>query len=142
MKTYQKLAGSFLLSAIMFHCDCQAQVVVNGKNLNIDPSLEYIQLMYYTNKTTFGPVFFVDHGFIEPEYIDILEPETAGQQRILINGEEVTDRVTVVWVLNKMHEAGWEYMGDVVYVPMRAMNNWHVFTMKRASPRLPTSNAG
>ena len=81
---------------------------------------------------TFGPVFFVDHGFIEPEYTDILEPEMAGHQRILINGQEVTDRVTVVWVLNKMHEAGWEYMGDVVYVPMRAMNNWHVFTMKRA----------
>lgn len=132
MKIYQKLAGSFLLSVIMFQCDCQAQVVVNGKNLNEDRSLEYIQLMYYTNKATFGPVFFVDHGFIEPEYTDILEPEMAGHQRILINGQEVTDRVTVVWVLNKMHEAGWEYMGDVVYVPMRAMNNWHVFTMKRA----------
>ena len=132
MKIYQKLAGSFLLSVIMFQCDCQAQVVVNGKNLNDDPSLEYIQLMYYTNKATFGPVFFVDHGFIEPEYTDILEPEMAGNQRILINGHEVTDRVTVVWVLNKMHDAGWEYMGDVVYVPMRSMNNWHVFTMKRA----------
>lgn len=131
MKLHQKLAGFIALLTILFRCDCQAQVVVNGKNLNADASLHFIQLMYYTNKATFGPVFFVDHGLIEPEYNDILAPETAGQQRILVNGEEVTDRVTVVWVLNKMREAGWEYMGDVVYVPMRAMNNWHVFTLKR-----------
>ena len=142
MKTCQKVAALFLLSIVMLPWHCRAQVVVNGKNLNDDQSLQYIQLMYYTNKATFGPVFFVDHGFIEPEYADILEPETAGRQRILINGEEVTDRVTVVWVLNKMHEAGWEYMGDVVYVPMRAMNNWHVFTMKRASTGKTTFNPG
>ena len=131
MKPLNKLAGSLFLFAVMFQCDCQAQVVVNGKNINNDRALEYIQLMYYTSKATFGPVFFVDYGFIEPEYIDILEPETAGQQQIMINGEELSDRVTVVWVLNQMFKAGWEYTGDVVFVPLRAMNNWHVFTMRR-----------
>lgn len=131
MKPHQKLAGSLLVVAMMFQFACYGQVIVNGKNLNEDKNLAYIQLMYYADKSTFAPVFFVDHGFIEPEYSEIIEPELSGQQQITVNGEEVTDRVTVVWVLNRMHQAGWEYMGDVVFVPLRSMNNWHVFTLRR-----------
>jgi len=109
----------------------RAQLVVNGTDLNSNPELEYIQLMYYIEKATIKPVFFVDHGLIEPEYNDIVHPDRMGKQLIIINGEEVTDRVTVVWVLNKMNQAGWEYLGDVVFVPLRSMNDWHVYTLKR-----------
>ena len=116
-----------LFSAI----ECQSQVVVNGKNLNKEKDLEYIQVMFYVDKSTFKPVFHVDFGFIEPEYDDINYPERDHRQTIMINGEEINDRVTIVWVLNKMHKAGWEYLGDEVFVRRGAMGNWQVFTMQR-----------
>ena len=112
--------------------DGRAQLVVNDKNLNDDKELTYIQLMYYIDKGTLRPVFYVDHGYIEPEYKGIIDPDKDSElQRIIINGEELGDRVTVVWVLNKLHKAGWEYMGDVVYVPIPMMDKWTVFTLKR-----------
>ena len=124
----------FLISAMAYFNNGHAQVIVNGKNLNNDRDLDYIQLMYYIDKSSIKPVFYVDYGYIEPEYNDIIEPEYHDTQSISINGEELTDRVTVVWVLNKMKKAGWEYMGDVVFVPLKVMNNWHVYTLHRAGP--------
>ena len=112
--------------------DSNAQLVVNKKNLNEDKDLTYIQLMYYIDKGTLRPVFYVDHGYIEPEYKGIIDPDkNSDLQKIVINGEELGDRVTVVWVLNKLHKAGWEYMGDVVYVPIPMMDKWTIFTLKR-----------
>lgn len=108
-----------------------AQVIVNNKNLNDDKSLEYIQLMYLIDKATLKPVFFVDYGVIEPEYNEIIKPKDFREQKISINGELFDERITVVGVLNRMYEAGWEYMGDVVYVPIPMMDNWHIFTLKR-----------
>ena len=88
--------------------------------------------MYTIDKSSLKPAFFVDYGVIEPEYNEIIKPgKEQNGQKILINGEEISDRVTVVWVLNMMHKAGWEYIGDVVYVPIPMMDNWHVFTLKR-----------
>ncbi len=110
---------------------CYGQLVVNGKDLNNETGLEYIQLMYYIDKASIKPVFFIDYGFIEPEYNDVLHPDQPDFQSISINGEPVTERVTVVWVLNKLNQAGWEYLGDVVFIPLRVMNNWHVYTLKR-----------
>ncbi len=110
----------------------RAQVVINDKNLNEDKDLNYIQLMYFIDKSTLRPVFYVDYGLIEPEYKEILDPvKYQGLPKISVNGREVSDRVTVVWMLNQMHKAGWEYMGDVVYVPIPSMDKWTIFTMKR-----------
>jgi hypothetical protein len=132
MKPYMLFVAVFSLACTsLFVSPCQAQVVVNGKNLNNDRDLEYIQLMYYIDKSSIKPVFYVDYGFIEPEYTDIIDPERPDYQTVTINEEEVTDRVTVVWVLNKMNKAGWEYMGDVVFVPLRVMNDWHIYTLRR-----------
>jgi hypothetical protein len=132
MNPDKQLTRFFIVVAfVLLLNDCQAQVVVNGKNLNVEKDLEYIQLMYYIDKSTFGPVFFIDFGFIEPEYSDIIEPERNRLQEISINGQDVTDRVTSVWILNQLHKAGWEYMGDAVYVPLRIMHNWHILTLKR-----------
>lgn len=133
MKPLHPIAG-FLAVVIFFlglNISSRAQVVVNNKDLNDDKGLEYIQLMYYVDKSTLRPVFYVDYGLIEPDYTDIIEPERDFKQTIRINGEVVNDRVTVVWLLNEMHQAGWEYMGDVIYLPMRMMDKWHVFTLKR-----------
>lgn len=132
MNPYKQTATCFVFFLATILCsDLRAQVVVNGKNLNTDHDLEYIQLMYYIDKASIKPVFYVDYGYIEPEYNDILQPEHHDHQMVTINGEELTDRVTVVWVLNKMNNAGWEYMGDVVFVPLRVMNNWHIYTLRK-----------
>ena len=130
----QLTAVLFFIPAMIFFNQANAQVIVNGKNLNTDHDLEYIQLMYYIDKASIKPVFYVDYGYIEPEYNDIIQPEYHDSQAITINGEELTDRVTVVWVLNKMKKAGWEYMGDVVFVPLKMMNNWHVYTLHKMVP--------
>jgi hypothetical protein len=122
----------FVASCVFFTLPAKAQLVVNGKNLNDEKGLTYIQLMYTIDKSSLKPSFYVDYGFIEPEYNEIIKPEKDYTiQKISISGEQVSDRVTVVWVLNKMHNAGWDYMGDVIYVPIPMMDNWHVFTIKR-----------
>lgn len=130
MNPFKRL--TLLPTLLMLSFAASAQVVVNDKNLNDDENLQYIQLMYFIDKSTLRPVFYIDYGLIEPEYKEILEPEKYfGLPKININGHEVNDRVTVVWVLNEMHRAGWEYMGDVVYVPIPAMDKWTIFTLKR-----------
>lgn len=122
----------FVMAFMSLVFTARAQLVVNGKNLNDDKELTYIQLMYTIDRGSLKPVFFVDYGFIEPEYNDIIKPSKDGSgQKISINGEDISDRVTVVWVLNKLHKAGWEYIGDVIYVPVPMMDNWHVFTLRR-----------
>lgn len=134
MKTSIPTAVFFSVAAFVLLFDvvnAHAQVVVNNKNINDDKDLEYVQLMYYVEKATLRPVFYLDYGLIEPEYTDIIEPERDYKQKISINGEELNDRMTVVGVLNKMHQAGWEYMGDSIYLPLRMMDKWHVFTLKR-----------
>jgi len=134
MKSYKHLATVFFITVmiLLFTLRTHAQVVVNEKNLNDEKDLNYIQLMYTIDKNSLKPVFYVDFGFIEPEYNEILKPEKDFRiQKISINGEAVNDRVTVVWVLNKMHQAGWEYLGDAVYVPIPMMDNWHIFTLRK-----------
>jgi hypothetical protein len=110
MKTHKHIAGflSLGLFILLSNFHCRAQVVVNDKNINDDKDLQYVQLMYYVDKSTLKPVFYLDYGLIEPEYTDIIEPERDYKQTILINGEPLSDRITVVWVLNKMHQAGWD----------------------------------
>lgn len=133
MKIGKKITA-FLMTGMMvaaLMAESLAQVVVNNKNLNDDKDLEYIQLMYLIDKATLKPIFFVDYGVIEPEYNEILKPKDYMEQKISINGEALSDRITVVGVLNQMHKAGWEYMGDVVYVPIPMMDNWHIFTLRR-----------
>lgn len=138
MKPFKSVTGflSLVVFFLALNLTSGAQVVVDKKNLNDDKDLKYIQLMYFFDKGSFKPIFYVDYGFIEPEYTDILQPERDYRQRININGEDVNDRVTVVWLLNKMDKAGWEYMGDVVYLPLKMMDNWHVFTLKRKANNL------
>lgn len=121
---------------LALHVGAFGQVIVNDKNLNDDKGLQYIQLMYFIDKATLRPVFYIDYGLIEPEYKEILEPEKYyGLPKININGHEVNDRVTVVWMLNEMYKAGWEYMGDVVYVQIPAMDKWTIFTMRRIAEK-------
>ena len=98
MKTIIPICG-FLCTGVLiflFNVSGHAQVVVNNKNINDDKDLEYVQLMYYVDKATLRPVFYLDYGLIEPEYTDIIAPERDYKQKILINGEGLNDRITVV----------------------------------------------
>ena len=133
MTSSKAISGLCIVGIVLLmNFNASAQVVVNDKNLNEDKDLKYIHLMYFIDKATLRPVFYVDYGIIEPEYNEILRPDKDFTlQKISINGEEVSDRVTAVWVLNKMYKAGWEYLGDVVYVPIPMMDKWTIFTMKR-----------
>ncbi len=132
MRSSNFVAACFVAVAVFVMAfQSNAQVVINDKNLNEDKSLEYIQLMYLIDKATLKPIFFVDYGMIEPEYNEIIKPDDYMEQKITIDGEVLDDRITVVGVLNRMYKAGWAYMGDVVYVPIPMMDNWHIFTLKR-----------
>lgn len=75
MNPFHQINRFLMISAIAgFSSMAHGQAVVNGKNLNEHEGLEYIQLMYYVDRSTLRPVFYVDYGFIEPEYTDIIEP--------------------------------------------------------------------
>lgn len=130
-----KLRIGFLLAillTVLISRMTEAQVIVDDKNLNEDKDLQYIQLMYYIEKSTLKPVYFLDYGFIEPEYNDILAPEAIyAYPKIRIDGVELNDRVSPVGVLNQLHKAGWEYTGDLLSESVGMMKNWHVFTLKR-----------
>jgi hypothetical protein len=130
-----KLRIGFLLAVlltVLMNLIAGAQVVVDNKNLNEDKDLQYIQLMYFIDKSTLKPVYFLDYGFIEPEYNEILDPEMMYHHpKIKINGAELSDRVSPVGVLNKLHKAGWEYTGDVLFERAGMMKDWHVYTLKR-----------
>ena len=133
MNPYKLMAGFLSHAAllILLNMDCQAQVLVNDKNLNEDKNLQYIQLMYYIDKANLKPIYFLDYGNIEPEYNEILKPENYQVPKITIDGAELDANVSPIGVLNKLHKAGWEYMGDGVYFPTRVLDNWYIFTLRR-----------
>lgn len=101
-----------------------AQVIVDNKNINDDLEIEFVQLLYYIDKGTYKPVYFIDAGEIEPEL-------ASGVQRITIDTVAVNSNMTPALVLNKLFKAGWEYMGDVIYITLPLRNDWHVFTLRR-----------
>ncbi|HET7178841.1 MAG TPA: hypothetical protein VFI14_03915, partial [Chryseosolibacter sp.] len=68
----------FVMAFMSLVFTARAQLVVNGKNLNDDKELTYIQLMYTIDRGSLKPVFFVDYGFIEPDYNDIIKPSKDG----------------------------------------------------------------
>lgn len=101
------------------------QVMIDSKNITEDNGIEYFQLMYYVDQKTFKPVYMIDYGVLENSN----GPVKA--QRIRVNNEEIKDSMSPVYVINKLHRAGWEYMGDAIYVKMPLMENLVTYTFKR-----------
>ncbi|HEY0652207.1 MAG TPA: hypothetical protein VGD65_03725 [Chryseosolibacter sp.] len=102
-----------------------AQIEVDGKNVNDDTQVQYVQLLYYLEKGTLKPVYLIDHGLIDTQQ-GPLKP-----QKIRIDKIEVTASMSPVYILNLLHKAGWEYMGDETYVQVPMMEGWYSFTLKR-----------
>lgn len=113
-----------LAAGLMMTGTSLAQVVVDGKNINEDKGIEYIQFIYHIDKKNLAPVFLIDYGFRQPASRDInLRPS------ITINNESINS-LSPVTVLNKLYHAGWIYLGDHSYIEHR-FERVHMFTLKR-----------
>jgi hypothetical protein len=103
----------------------KAQLVVDGKNINEQKEIEYIQLSFYFETKEFSPVYNIDYGAIVGENAEV------SRQKITIDGEELSSRMTPVYVLNKLVNAGWEYLGDSMFIPSPMMENTQAYTLRR-----------
>jgi hypothetical protein len=112
----------FAFAMAMCSFNCTAQLVVDGKNINDDKSIEYIQMTYYADQKTFLPVFLIDYGIKDFKDVNL-------KPAIQVNGE-VLKAVSPVAVLNKLHEAGWEYLGDHINTQSPQIS-MHTYTLKR-----------
>jgi hypothetical protein len=114
-----------MLIVMSFVRDAYAQLVVDNKNINDNPDIEYAQLLYYIDKGNYKPVYFIDIGAMESEM------SSGAHQHITIDTVPVNSNMTPVLVLNKLYKAGWEYIGDAIYIALPLRDDWHVFTLKR-----------
>jgi hypothetical protein len=122
-KTRLHLFSLLCLAGIwMASLEASAQLVVETKNISEDKGIQYIQLMYYVEKKTFRPVYVIDYGLKNVDNVN-LKPD------IKINGESVRE-LTPIGLLNKLYAAGWEYLGDYIYIQNPGMP-LHTYTLKR-----------
>jgi tRNA G37 N-methylase Trm5 len=101
------------------------QVLIDGKNINDDKEIEYIQFSYYFESKKLSPVYSIDFGTL------INDESGARQQKIEINTEEITSQMTPAYVLNKLHKAGWEYLGDALFMAAPMVENSQMLTLRR-----------
>lgn len=102
-----------------------AQIVADGKDVTSDKSIQYIQLIYYVEKSSFKPVYMIDYGIIDGQL------GTPKKQKVSIDKNEISDSMSPIYILNLLHKSGWEYMGDETYVQVPMMEGWYSFTLKR-----------
>ena len=122
----KKLICIFTLGLIIFTAgSVRAQLVVNGKNINDVKSTQYIQFTYYIEKNTLKPVYYIDYGMMDNEAPIDQKPS------ININNVVITPNMSPMLVLNKLYEAGWEYLGDFQYTEPPMMDRWYIYTLKR-----------
>jgi hypothetical protein len=110
---------------IFFAIKSKAQVIVDEKDISTDKDLTYIQFLYYIEKSTFRPVYLIDHGLVDSQQV----PQK--KQKLSINKVEIKDSMSPMYVLNLLAKSGWEYMGDETYVQVPMMEGWYSFTLKR-----------
>lgn len=118
---------SLITASVLFGSACKglAQVIVDGKNLNEDKTIEYIQLNYYIDRTSLLPVYLIDFGLNSGKEDVNLTP------KIQVNSEFLSYDSPVA-VLNKLYRAGWEYLGDHLYLDSN-FERLHMYTLKRKS---------
>lgn len=101
------------------------QLVVDGKNLNEDKNVEYIQFSFYYEGKQLTPVYLIDYGTV------MKDDQQQTPQKISIDKEEITSRMTPALVMNKLYKSGWEYMGDLVFMKVPLVENSHMYTFRR-----------
>jgi hypothetical protein len=103
----------------------EGQIVVDGKDVSSDKGIQYIQLLYYVDKSSFKPVYLVDYGMLDSQQ------GIPKKQALSIDKKEVKDSMSPIYILNLLYKSGWEYMGDETYVQVPMMEGWYSFTFKR-----------
>lgn len=116
--------ATFVMMFFLHIGETKGQLLVGDKNINEDQSIHYVQLIYYVEKKGFKPVYMIDYGLKNIDNVD-LKPE------IRLNGEAIGE-LTPVAILNKLYEAGWEYIGDYNYIQGAGLPT-HAYTLKRRS---------
>lgn len=101
------------------------QLLVNNKNLNEDKDVEYIQFSFYYEGKRMNPIYSIDHGTV------LREDQQLGSQKISIDNEEVSSRMTPAYIFNKLYKAGWEYVGDGVFMKAPLVENSQTYTFRR-----------
>jgi hypothetical protein len=117
---------AILFCILFFACSrIIAQVVVDGKNINEDKEIEYIQFSFFYESKKFNPVYTIDYGLLFNDNKE-LKP-----QKISIDKEEINSKMTPVYVMNRLYKSGWEYTSDGVFMPAPMMENNQMFTFRR-----------
>lgn len=128
MKCPANRSRSFLACCILVGClvgTTNAQVVVDGKDVTADKNIQYIQLLYYVEKSSFKPVYLIDYGMIDNQQ------GIPKKQKVSVDKNEIKDTMSPIYILNLLHKSGWEYMGDETYSHIPLMEGWYSFTLKR-----------
>lgn len=118
------LLASIILTA-GFVSSGNAQVVVDTKNVTADKDIQYIQFLYYVEKSSFKPVYLIDFGMVDTQ------TGPPKKQKVSIDKTEIKESMSPIHILNLLHKSGWEYMGDETYVQVPMMEGWYSFTLKR-----------
>ena len=120
----QNQRTSFVTSLLILACSfASAQLIINDSNVSQQKEKKYIQFMYYVEKGTLKPVYYIDHG--------VTEVDVAERQTIKIDGMEIVGDMSPMLVLNLLYKNGWEYMGDMHYQRQPMSDNFFIYTLKR-----------
>jgi hypothetical protein len=112
-----------LLVLILTYGSGFAQLIVNDSNVSQQKEKKYIQFMYYIEKGSQKPVYFIDHG--------ITEVDVRATQKIKVDNIEISGDMSPMLVLNLLYKNGWEYMGDMHYQREPMADNWFIYTLER-----------
>lgn len=116
----------FATSLLLFSASTSfGQLQVDDKDINADKNVQYIQFLYYVDKGSFRPVYLIDYGLIDTQQ------GPPKKQKLMINKTEIKDNMSPIYILNQLYKAGWEYMGDEMYVHVPMGEGWYSFTLKR-----------
>jgi hypothetical protein len=102
------------------------QLVIDGNDITENKDIEYIQFSFYFEKKGFKPVYSIDYGYMWSDHPDGEKP-----QQITIEGEVITSSMTPMFVMNKLYKAGWEYLGDNVFMPAPLLDHSQTYTLRR-----------
>jgi hypothetical protein len=123
-RTNVRLAAILLLVTTL---STKAQLVVDGKDINADTTIQYVQLSFFFDSKKLLPVYVIDVGK------QITSDEDLKPTKIFMGDEEVTNQMTPMYVLNRLFEAGWEYVGDGMFMRAPILENTQAYTLRRRS---------
>lgn len=102
-----------------------SQLLVNDLNINDKADVEFIQFTFHIDKKDFKPVYYIDYGMLDQH------APVDKTQIIKVDGVQITNNMSPMLALNRLHKAGWTYLGDMQYIEIPMMDNWYIYTLQR-----------